>query len=127
MSTRLTRRVVPKAADYTIKFPMDAPGTVFTNRGAEAAVTFTLPTPGRQLLGVWYQFKAVADQSVTVAGAANGDVLALDDDAANSVAASTASEKIGALLEAVCVESAEGTFKWAVSGLSVGHTFTVTT
>jgi hypothetical protein len=127
MSTRLTRRIVPKSASYTIKYPMDAPGTVFTNRGASGTVTFTLPTPARQLLGVPYHFTAVADYALAVAGAAAGDLLTKNDAAANSVTASTAGEIIGATIEAVCVESAEGTFKWAVAGVSVGHTFTVAT
>lgn len=127
MSTRLTRRYVPKSASYTVKFPMDAPGTVFTNRGASGAVVLTLPTPGRQLLGVEYFALGVADEDFGFTGATAGDVLTKNDAAANSVTASTSGEKIGALLRALCVESAEGTFKWAVTGEAVGITYTVAT
>ena len=127
MSQRLVRRIVPKAADYTVKYPMDAAGTEFTNRGATGTVIFTLPTPGRQLLGVSYRVRGVADYTVTVAGAAAGDLLTKNDAAANSLSAQTSGEKIGALIEAVCEESAEGTFKWAIAGVAVGITYTVAT
>ncbi len=121
MSTRLTQRVVPKAASYTIVYPMDAPGTVFSTRGATGAVTFTLPTPGRQLLGVWYEFVNVADQNMAVAGA----LATFNNAAAASVTASTSGEKIGARIRATCVETASGTYKWLTSGIAVGHTYTV--
>lgn len=125
MSTRLTRRVVQRAASYTIKHPMDAPGTIFTNRGASGSITFTLPTPTRAVLGVGYRFKVVADQDVVIAGAGSTDILTLNNAAAASVTVGTSSQKIGATVDAECVESAEGTFKWAVSGVAVGHTYTV--
>lgn len=121
MSTRLTQRVVPKAASYTIVFPMDSPGTTFTTRGATGAVTFTLPTPGRQLLGVWYEFVNVVDQNMAVAGA----LATLHNAAAASVTASTSSQKIGARLRATCVEVSTGVYKWMTSGIAVGHTYTV--
>jgi hypothetical protein len=125
MSTRLTQRVVPKSASYTIKYPMDAPGTIFSNRGATGTVTFTLPTPSRALLGVSYEFSGVADYAITVAGAAASDLLTKNDAAADSVSASTAGELIGSRMRATCLESAEGTFKWQVTGIAVGHTYTV--
>ncbi len=121
MSTRLHQRVVPKATSYTIKPPMDAPGTVFTTRGASGAVTFTLPTPGRQLLGTWYEFLNVVDQNMAVAGA----LATLNNAAAASVTVSTGSQKIGARIKATCVETASGTYKWLTSGIAVGHTYTV--
>jgi hypothetical protein len=127
MSTRLRRRVVPKAASYTVVFPMDAPGTVFTNRGASGAITFTLPVASRALLGVWYRFKAVVNQNIVVAVTPVDTALALNDLAADSLAISTTNEKLGGEIEAQCVETAEGTFQWALSGVAVGHTYTVAT
>src|SRR5262245_35231643 len=105
MSTRLERRVVGKSADYTIKTNADAPGTTFTNKGAGGAVTFTLPAPVRALLGWYYRFKVVVDQTVTVQTATADTLLALNDLAADSVAASTGGQKLGALMEAECVET----------------------
>lgn len=127
MSLRFTRRTIPKSASFTVRYPADAPGTVFTNKGATGAVVGTLPSPGAQYLGVEYFFLGVVDQDISFAGAAAGDILTKNDLAANSVAASTSGEKIGALIRAVGVESASGVYKWAVVGQSVGHTFTVAT
>lgn len=127
MSTRMRQRHVPKTADYTIKPPMDSAGTIFTNRDASGTVIFTLPAPGLQMLGEWYEFHGIADQTLTVAAATAGDIVTKNDAAANSVSAQTAGEKIGAKLKAICVESAAGVYKWAVSGLAVGHTYTVAT
>lgn len=127
MSQRLTRRVVPKAASYTIVFPMDAPGTTFTNKGATGAIVFTLPTAIRALLGVYYRFLSVVDQTVTVAPPAADTALALNDLTADSVALSTSSEKLGGVIEAECVETADGVFKWALNGMAVAHTYTVAT
>lgn len=124
MSVRLTRRVVPKSASYTIVYPMDAPGTVFTNRDAAGPVTFTLPSPGRQLLGVEYEFLGVAAQNLIVAGATAGDLVGLNDTAADSLAMQTAGQIIGGWIRAVCVESAAGTFQWAVEGTTEGVTYT---
>lgn len=122
---KLIRRIVAKTAAYTIKWPYDQPFQEFTNRGATGAVALTLPTPSRALLGVSYRYRAVADYAISFVGATAGDLLTKNDIAADSIAASTAGEIIGALIEAVCVENVEGTFKWAVTGLAVGHTYTV--
>ena len=123
MSTRLQRRVLNKSAAYTIVFPVDAPGTVFTNRGASAQVLLTLPTPNRSLLGVSYRAKALVAQAFGFASPVADTLVALSDAAADSVTVPT----IGGELEAVCVEPTEGTFRWAVSGIAVGHTYTVNT
>jgi hypothetical protein len=125
MSTRLTHRTVEKTSDYTIKYPMDAPGTTFTNRGAAAGVTFTLPAPGRAVLGVPYRFVGVADQAITVRGPSSDQLVALNDAAATSIAASTADQLIGAVIEAECIKTGADTYGWAVAGVTVGVTYTV--
>lgn len=122
MSTRLERRVVAKTADYTINPTADKPGTVFTNRGATGAVTFTLPPATPANTGWWYRFRGVADQTITIASSVVDTLLAFNDAAADSVAMSTGGQKIGGEMEAFC----DGT-TWAVTGLSVGVTFTVAT
>lgn len=127
MSLKQKRRVVEKTADYSISRLRDAAGTIFTNMGADGAVIFTLPTPTFHYFGDFYDFTVVADQNVTVAGAAAGDILTLHDVAANSVAVSTSSQKIGATLRAECVRTAASTYKWHVYGTAVGHTYSVAT
>lgn len=127
MSTRQKRRVVDKTAAYAVSRLNDECGTIFTNRGAVAGVTFTLPTPNFSYLGDFYDFRAIADYALTVAGATAGDVVTKNDAAANSVAASTAGEIIGASLRAECIRTGQDTYKWLVYGLAVGHTYTVAT
>ena len=127
MSTRLHRRVVGKAASYTVAPHVDQPGTVFTNRGASGAVTFTLPTASKGVLGHWYRFKAVVDQNVIVAAPTADTLLVLNDLEADSLAIQNSGQKIGGEIEVQCLETAEGTFKWAASGIAVGHTYTVAT
>src|SRR5262245_10161847 len=92
---------VAKTGNYQIVAATDPSGTVFTNRGAGAAVTFTLPVITPALAGVTYEFEGVADQNITVAGAA-GSVVTFNNAAATSLAASTAGQKIGAHITAYC-------------------------
>jgi hypothetical protein len=102
MSTRLARRRVVKTASYTIIAPSESAGTVYTNRGATGSVTFTLPTPGLNLLGWWYEFRAHADQSLIVASPSAGQICAPGNAAADNVGFQTASAKVGRGLLAVC-------------------------
>lgn len=125
MSTNFKRRVIDKTAAYSVSLLRDQPDTVFTNRGAAGAVTFTLPAPGAQYLGVRYTFRGVADQTITVAGNTAGDIVTLNDTAANSVAMSTAGQKIGGVIEAECIKTGDSTYKWSVQGLTVGVAYTV--
>ena len=125
MPTSTTKRVVPKSASYSPNAASDRSGTVFTTRDAAGAVVFTLPSPGRGYLGWEWEFHSVRDQNMTVAGTGATDICSLNNAACASVAASTAGQKIGAKMRAICVETVSGTFKWAVTGISVGHTFTV--
>lgn len=125
MSTRQKRRVVGKAASYALNPAVDGCGTVFTNRGAVGAVTFTLYRPNRAALGDFHNFRCVAGQNLIVAGLTAGDIVTFNNAAAASVALQTGGQLIGGAMRAECIETVEGTFKWQVIGLSVGHTFTV--
>lgn len=125
MPTSQHKRTVGKALAYSPSLATDRSGTVFTTRGAAAPVTFTLPNPNLAYLGCEYLFDNVVDQSMTVAGNAAGDLLSVGVAATfASLAASTANQKRGARIRARGVESASGTFKWLVTGESVGVTYT---
>lgn len=115
-------RVVAKTASYTIRPDVDQSGTVFTNRGATGAVTFTLPTPGTRCKGWYYRFYGHAGQNILVAPPTVDTGVTKNDAAADSVALQTAGELIGGVMEAFC----DGT-SWFIYGISVGHTFTVAT
>ncbi len=89
--------VVAKTANYTVT-NADA-DTLFTNRGAAGAVTFTLPANARK--GLRFGFFVVADQNVIVASGTADTMVVFNDAAADSIAFSTASEKIGAMIEVI--------------------------
>lgn len=111
--------IAEKTANYQILTTADPSGTLFTNRGAGGAVTFTLPAVTPALAQTYYDFVGVANQTFTVAGAA-ASVVTFNNAAATSVACSTAGAKIGAHIRAVC----DGT-SWNVNGDTVGVTYTV--
>jgi len=74
-------KVIAKVAAYTVK--ASESGAIFTNRGATAAVTFTLPP---QADGLIFEFYVIADFAVTVAADIADTMTAINDDAADSVA-----------------------------------------
>lgn len=113
---------IAKTADYTIVAATDPSGAIFTNRGATAAVIFTLPAPTKALAGVFFLFAVHADQNVTVKTATADTLVTLNDAAVDSLAVSTTSQKIGALMLTLC----DGT-SWYAMGVAVGHTYTIAT
>lgn len=114
---------VAKTANYQLLSPAtsagDASGTLFTNRGAVGAVTFTLPAVALNLVGVHYDFVGFANQTWAVAAAA-GTICTFNNAAATSVTCSTAGAKIGAHIRVWC----DGV-SWHVNGDTVGVTYTV--
>jgi len=93
VSAPFKRPVSAKTAAYTV-LNKDC-GTLFTTTGASGAVTFTLPTASAANAGVWFEFFNSVDQTMTIACATNDTLIVFNDVAADSIAFSTASEKIG--------------------------------
>lgn len=91
------RTIQAKTADYTITEADN--GTLFTNRGAGGAVNFTLPATAEKMLR--YGVYVAADQSVTVTAGTADTMVVFNDAAADSVALSTAGDKVGALIEII--------------------------
>ena len=98
------RNIVAKTAAYTV-LPSES-GTFFTTLGATAAVTFTLPAFAD---GLEYTFFNAVDQNMTVASGTADKMMVINDIAADSVAFSSASEKIGGVVTVV----SDGTY-WFV-------------
>lgn len=95
-------------------------GTLFVVNGAGAS-NMTLPTLET---GLVFEFISNADQNMTVTSAAGNDIIAVNDAAASSIAASTSSQKIGAHFRVQSVYVGT-TKKWMATNLSVGVTMTI--
>ena len=96
-------------------------GTTFTNRGATASVTFTLPAVTSAITGVWYKFYAVSNYGMVIASNGSSDnIVARNDAGADSVTFSTTSLMIGA-----CARVAWDGTGWLCEILSDGNTLAV--
>ncbi|MCC6989950.1 MAG: hypothetical protein IT181_13175 [Acidobacteria bacterium] len=123
MPIRLEPRMVAKTAAYSPSPLTDRAGTIFTTRGATGAVAFTLPTlAAGQYVGLFYDFLNLVDQNMSIVAPTADTLLVFNDTAADSVAYSTSSQKIGALARAIW----DGT-AWIVVNLSTANALTVTT
>lgn len=87
-----------KTADYTCT-KYDS-GTIFHTTGATAAVNFTLPKIADGPF--YFLFVNGADQNMTVTAGTADTAVTFNDLAADSVAFSTSSEKIGGVIEVFC-------------------------
>jgi hypothetical protein len=87
-----------KTADYTVT-KYDS-GTIFHTTGATAAVTFTLPKISDGPF--YFLFINGADVDMTVTAGTADTAITYNDLAADSVAFSTSSEKIGGAVEVIC-------------------------
>lgn len=77
-------------------------GGVITNRGAGGALNHTIPDASADLRGQWFTYFGIADQNQTFTAETADTLITLDDIAADSLAFSTANEKIGASATFVC-------------------------
>jgi hypothetical protein len=111
-----------KTADYTVTSADDR--VLFTTKGASGAVIFTLPAPTLALKGMLVGFFSEANQNMTINCASNDVLVTFNDLEADSVAFSTADQKIGAFVEAT--PNFDGT-KWLIMPRLAGHTMTVST
>ena len=112
-----------EAATFTV--PDTANNRVYHMQSVTTAVV-TLPA----ILdggGQYFKFFNLANQTLTIASAETGNIVAFNDLAADSVSYGTTGEKIGAVCEFQSINIA-GTPKWVYTGLSTGGatSFTVT-
>jgi len=111
-------KVLSKTADYTLT-RADS-GAIVTNTGATSAVNFTLPSIAES--GLFYFVVVTADQTVTVTAATADTLITFNDLAADSIAFSTASTKIGGVIFVVANGS-----KWTAVNLTDDNTETIAT
>lgn len=91
----ITRKIAAKTASYQVV--AGDIGTLFTNRGASGAVTFTLPAVADVWTGWWCEVFAAAAQNVVVASAGSNDNLTTFNDlTADTITWSTSGEIVGA-------------------------------
>lgn len=102
-----------KTAAYTVTAAEN--GTTFTNRGAGAAITFTLPAP---FANAHYRFVTIAAYAITVAADVVDTMIGYNDIDLDSIAgpATTA----GVWIDVV----SDGT-SWIANGPTVGATYTL--
>jgi len=109
-----------KTASYTCT-KYDS-GTVFHTAGATASVNFTLPQIADGPF--WFKFISGADVDMTITSAVADTIITFNDVAADSVAFSTSSEKIGGAVEVYC----DGTSLYVLPALaSEAQTVTIAT
>lgn len=121
----LIRRQVNKTASYTLVAPGDRTGTTFTNLGASGSITFTLPAASAGNWGSVYRFLALADQTIVVQPPVADTGISLNDLAIDTLAIQTGSGKIGACIEASCVQMSSTSYQWVIVGVHVGFTYTL--
>lgn len=117
---RYEQKIVAKTASYTIT--ASESGTLFTNRGATAAITFTLPLNSTCPIGTWFEFYGISATGYTVASNPSDTIVTKNDAAADSITMTTTSLIIGAAVRVVW----DGT-GWLEYNQSVGPTYTVAT
>lgn len=91
--TQPYNRVEAKTADYTVVVADH--GAVFTTEGASGNVNFTLPATADLPTGWECTFFNAADFNMTVTAGTADTMVTFNDVAADSIAFSTTSEKVG--------------------------------
>lgn len=97
--------IIALTGDTTLTFPGYG-GAFITNRGATGAVTITLPASSDILAGSYCDVYVTDNQSVTVATTTTDTLIVDGDAAADSIAWSTSSHKIGNGARFVCIGAA---------------------
>ena len=98
LARNLYQKIAAKVASYQI-VPGDI-GTKFTNRGATASITFTLPTVADLTAGWWCEFFGVSATGFVIASAGSSDnIVALNDAGADTITMTTTSRIIGACVK----------------------------
>lgn len=111
--------IVAKTAAYTVLATES--GTIFTTRGATAAITFTLPAVTNLAPGTSYTFISVSAYGLAVASNGSSDnISTMNDATADSITCTTASKIVGARVDVIW----DGT-AWLATQSSVGNTYTV--
>ena len=108
-----------KTAAYTVL--ASESGVLFTNEGATASVTFTLPAVTNLPIGATFSFYGMSAYGMVVASNGSSDnIVAKNDVAADTITCTTTSLMIGAAVRVIW----SGT-KWLSYSESVGPTYTV--
>ncbi len=93
-------KITAKVAAYTVT--VEESGTIFTNRGATAAITFTLPAVTGIPIGVNYTFYGISATGFTVASNGSLDnIVSANDAGADTLTATTTSLIIGASIRVI--------------------------
>lgn len=109
---------VSKTASYSVLATDNY--TLFDNTGATGAITFTLPAIAN---GYMFGFRVVANQNVLITSNEGGNIIALNNAAANTLAFQTGSQLIGGNI--MLYTNPAGT-KWIAENSSAGtNTITV--
>jgi hypothetical protein len=109
--------------DGTLTIDATHSGKMITTTGASGATTVTLPTVAAGFTGVHFWIFNTVDQDLTLSAQTAGQIMFKNDLAANSVAASTSGEKIGAAFMVHC----DGTAWLVMPMVEEAVTLTVTT
>ena len=111
-------RTAAKTADYTVLATES--GTFFTNYGATALITFTLPTMAD---GLNYWFYSVSATGLTIASANADEIVAHNDLDADDVTISETGQIIGTCFHVAC----DGDFWYVMPYLYEGGIVLITT
>jgi hypothetical protein len=114
----IAEKVVTEATAARTIDETDYSATVVLTK-PDGATTVTLPTPAAGITGVRVRVVSTTDQSHVLTCATSDKLITLNNATADSVSCDQASQKIGAIVEAVCTGTA-----WAI--LPIAGTWTIT-
>ena len=100
---------VPQAITTSFTLGVEDLGQFYTNKGAAALITFTLPALSAVPIGWWCEFYSANNDGIAVA-AASTEQLTYNDDNATTTSFETNTTNIGSYIKVIKVDSAN----WAV-------------